>query len=29
MADPHVIAREILVDLPDTQIEQLPMHNVI
>jgi len=29
MADPHVIAREILVDLPDTQIGQLPMHNVI
>jgi crotonobetainyl-CoA:carnitine CoA-transferase CaiB-like acyl-CoA transferase len=29
MADPHVIAREILVDLPDTQMGQLPMHNVI
>src|SRR5271167_397956 len=29
MADPHVTAREILVDLPDTQIGQLPMHNVI
>jgi crotonobetainyl-CoA:carnitine CoA-transferase CaiB-like acyl-CoA transferase len=29
MADPHVIAREILVDLPDTQIGHLPMHNVI
>ena len=29
MADPHVIAREILVDLPDTDMGQLPMHNVI
>src|SRR6516165_9040260 len=29
MADPHVIAREILVDLPDMQMGQLPMHNVI
>ena len=29
MADPHVIAREILVDLPDTEIGKLPMHNVI
>jgi crotonobetainyl-CoA:carnitine CoA-transferase CaiB-like acyl-CoA transferase len=29
MADPHVIAREILVELPDTQMGQLPMHNVI
>jgi formyl-CoA transferase len=29
MADPHVIAREILVDLPDPQMGQLPMHNVI
>ena len=29
MADPHVIAREILVALPDTQMGQLPMHNVI
>jgi crotonobetainyl-CoA:carnitine CoA-transferase CaiB-like acyl-CoA transferase len=29
MADPHVIAREILVDLPDTEIGHLPMHNVI
>src|SRR5215472_8968445 len=29
MADPHVIAREILVDLPDRQMGQLPMHNVI
>jgi crotonobetainyl-CoA:carnitine CoA-transferase CaiB-like acyl-CoA transferase len=29
IADPHVIAREILVDLPDTEMGQLPMHNVI
>jgi crotonobetainyl-CoA:carnitine CoA-transferase CaiB-like acyl-CoA transferase len=29
MADPHVIAREILVDLPDSEMGQLPMHNVI
>jgi len=29
MADPHVIAREILVDLPDMQTGLLPMHNVI
>ena len=29
MADPHVIDREILVDLPDTEIGKLPMHNVI
>jgi crotonobetainyl-CoA:carnitine CoA-transferase CaiB-like acyl-CoA transferase len=29
MADPHVAAREILVDLPDDQIGRLPMHNVI
>src|SRR6201997_791612 len=29
MADPHVIAREILIDLPDEEIGQLPMHNVI
>jgi crotonobetainyl-CoA:carnitine CoA-transferase CaiB-like acyl-CoA transferase len=29
MADPHVIAREILVDLPDDEIGRLPMHNVI
>jgi crotonobetainyl-CoA:carnitine CoA-transferase CaiB-like acyl-CoA transferase len=29
MADPHVTAREILVDLPDTEMERLPMHNVI
>jgi crotonobetainyl-CoA:carnitine CoA-transferase CaiB-like acyl-CoA transferase len=29
MADPHVIAREILVDLPDDAMGYLPMHNVI
>jgi crotonobetainyl-CoA:carnitine CoA-transferase CaiB-like acyl-CoA transferase len=29
MADPHVIAREILADLPDDAIGRLPMHNVI
>jgi crotonobetainyl-CoA:carnitine CoA-transferase CaiB-like acyl-CoA transferase len=29
MADPHVIAREILVELPDEQMGRLPMHNII
>jgi crotonobetainyl-CoA:carnitine CoA-transferase CaiB-like acyl-CoA transferase len=29
IADPHVIARDILVDLPDAEIGQLPMHNII
>ena len=29
MADPPVIDREILVDLPDTPLGQVPMHNVI
>ena len=29
MADPHVIARDILVDVPDGETGQLPMHNVI
>jgi crotonobetainyl-CoA:carnitine CoA-transferase CaiB-like acyl-CoA transferase len=29
MADPHVIEREILVDLPDDDLGHLPMHNVI
>jgi crotonobetainyl-CoA:carnitine CoA-transferase CaiB-like acyl-CoA transferase len=29
MADPHVIARAILVDLPDDEVGRLPMHNVI
>ena len=28
MADPHVIGREILVDVPDDETERLPMHNV-
>jgi crotonobetainyl-CoA:carnitine CoA-transferase CaiB-like acyl-CoA transferase len=29
MADPHVQAREILVDVPDAEMERLPMHNVV
>jgi crotonobetainyl-CoA:carnitine CoA-transferase CaiB-like acyl-CoA transferase len=29
MADPHVLGREILVDLPDDHLGRLPMHNVI
>src|SRR5260370_27766486 len=29
MADPHVIAREILVDLPDDAMGRLPMYNII
>jgi crotonobetainyl-CoA:carnitine CoA-transferase CaiB-like acyl-CoA transferase len=29
MADPHVIAREILVEVPDAEVGRLPMHNVI
>ncbi len=29
MADPHVLAREILVDVPDAEIGHLPMHNII
>jgi crotonobetainyl-CoA:carnitine CoA-transferase CaiB-like acyl-CoA transferase len=29
MADPHVLAREILVELPDEEMGRLPMHNVI
>ena len=29
MADPHVLAREILVDVPDTEMGRLPMHNII
>jgi crotonobetainyl-CoA:carnitine CoA-transferase CaiB-like acyl-CoA transferase len=29
MADPHVVGREILVDLPDDDLGRLPMHNVI
>lgn len=29
MADPHVRAREILVDLPDRDMGTIPMHNVV
>src|ERR1700756_2641215 len=29
MADAHVTAREILVDLPDAEMKRLPMHNII
>ena len=29
MADPHVVAREILVEVPDADVGGLPMHNVI
>jgi crotonobetainyl-CoA:carnitine CoA-transferase CaiB-like acyl-CoA transferase len=29
MADPHVIAREILVEVPDPDVGGLPMHNVV
>jgi crotonobetainyl-CoA:carnitine CoA-transferase CaiB-like acyl-CoA transferase len=29
IADPHVTAREILVDLPDAEMGRLPVHNVI
>src|SRR2546430_13310951 len=29
MADPHVNAREILIDLPDDEMRDLPMHNII
>jgi crotonobetainyl-CoA:carnitine CoA-transferase CaiB-like acyl-CoA transferase len=29
MADPHVLAREILVDVPDAETGRLPMHNII
>ncbi len=29
MADPHVIEREILVDLPDDDLGRLPMHNIV
>jgi len=28
MADPHVLSRAILVDVPDAEIGRLPMHNV-
>jgi crotonobetainyl-CoA:carnitine CoA-transferase CaiB-like acyl-CoA transferase len=27
--DPHVVAREIIVDLPDAEIGTVPMHNVV
>ncbi len=26
--DPHVVAREVIVDMPDDQVGRLPMHNV-
>jgi crotonobetainyl-CoA:carnitine CoA-transferase CaiB-like acyl-CoA transferase len=29
MADPHVIERGILVDLPDDDLGRLPMHNIV
>jgi crotonobetainyl-CoA:carnitine CoA-transferase CaiB-like acyl-CoA transferase len=29
IADPHVTAREILVDLPDAEMGRSPMHNII
>jgi crotonobetainyl-CoA:carnitine CoA-transferase CaiB-like acyl-CoA transferase len=29
IADPHVIARDILVDVPDDEMGRLPMHNLI
>jgi crotonobetainyl-CoA:carnitine CoA-transferase CaiB-like acyl-CoA transferase len=29
MADPHVISRDILVDVPDAEMGRLPMHNII
>ncbi|HEY0420771.1 MAG TPA: CoA transferase [Acetobacteraceae bacterium] len=29
MDDPHVVAREILVDLPDAELGQVAMHNVV
>jgi crotonobetainyl-CoA:carnitine CoA-transferase CaiB-like acyl-CoA transferase len=29
IADPHVVAREILVDLPDAELGRMPMHNII
>jgi crotonobetainyl-CoA:carnitine CoA-transferase CaiB-like acyl-CoA transferase len=29
IADPHVVAREILVDLPDAEIGRMSMHNII
>jgi crotonobetainyl-CoA:carnitine CoA-transferase CaiB-like acyl-CoA transferase len=29
VADPHVLEREIIVDLPDEEIGRVPMHNVV
>jgi crotonobetainyl-CoA:carnitine CoA-transferase CaiB-like acyl-CoA transferase len=29
MADPHVIERGILVDIPDDDLGRLPMHNIV
>ena len=29
IADPHILEREVLVDLPDKDVESAPMHNVI
>jgi formyl-CoA transferase len=29
IADPHILEREVLVDLPDKDVETAPMHNVI
>ncbi|KJC40168.1 acyl-CoA transferase [Bradyrhizobium sp. LTSP849] len=29
MADPHVIAREIIADYPDAEMGQIPMHHVV
>ncbi len=29
VADPHVVEREVLVDLPDAEMEQVTMHNVV
>jgi crotonobetainyl-CoA:carnitine CoA-transferase CaiB-like acyl-CoA transferase len=29
MADPHVLSREILVDMPDSDMGRVPMHNVV
>jgi formyl-CoA transferase len=29
MADPHVIARELISDYPDAEMGQIPMHHVV
>jgi crotonobetainyl-CoA:carnitine CoA-transferase CaiB-like acyl-CoA transferase len=29
MQDPHVLAREIVVEYPDTDMGMIPMHNVV